>query len=253
MSDLKLLVHKLSRDLEYINIYPLGDLHIGSPEFNLDMWHKWKKTVLADPFGYVVMIGDLLDNGLKTSKTNSYESTIQPNEQKLWLTEELRPLKDRILGVNQGNHEYRTNVLVGTCPLYDVLAKLDLEDVYSPNLGFLKINLGHKNQSRQWSYTIVLAHGASANKVKNFSYAIDGMDIFITGHIHEASSTFPSKIIIDSKNEIVRQQGFVRVVVPSFLYFGGYVMRGMYLPQDNTKFPVLNLSGTSKEVKVSWI
>lgn len=252
-SDFELIVNKLGTDLDEINIYPLGDLHIGSSEFDERLWLEWKDRVLNDPKGYVVMVGDLVDNGLKNSKTNSYEALLRPREQKAWLADQLRPLKGKILGACRGNHENRSVNDTDDCPLYDVMAKLDIEDLYRENMAFLKINLGFRNKERQHSYTMVLAHGASRNKTETFGYAIDGMDILVTGHTHSAGTRFPSKIVIDSKNEIVKTSGFTHIVVPSFAKYGGYALRGMYLPQDSAKTPIITLSGKGKEVKITWV
>ena len=251
LNDYEMIVHKLGQELEYVNLYPLGDLHIGSAQFNKEMWDRWKKMVLDDPNGYVVIIGDLVDNGLKNSKTNSYEATMRPMEQKMWLAKGLKPLKDKILGGCQGNHENRTNVLSDGCPMYDVFAKLDLEDLYRENMAFIKINVGFKNKDRQFAYGIVLAHGASNNKVKNFSYSIDGMDLMVTGHTHDPQSHFPSKIVMDMRNEMVYDMDFTRVVVPSFLKSGGYALKNMYQPTGH-KIPVVKLYGTEKKVDVLW-
>ena len=30
LNDYEMIVHKLGQELEYINLYPLGDLHVGS-------------------------------------------------------------------------------------------------------------------------------------------------------------------------------------------------------------------------------
>lgn len=250
-----MIVHKLPETLPYINLYPLGDLHIGSPEFNHEMWKKWKQMVLADPYGKVVLVGDLMDNGLKTSKTDSYTATMQPFDQKEWLKRELKDIikQDKVLGAIDGNHELRTNQLVGDYILYDVFAKYDIEDLYRPNMAFLKVNLGFKNKERQWSYSIVLGHGASNNKTKNFSYALDGMDVFITGHTHEPNSPWRKKIIIDTKNEIVKEQRFLHLVVPSFLKYGGYGLRGMYMPTANDVIPIIRLSGTEKKIELYWV
>lgn len=252
LNDFEMIVHELDRDLEHINIYPLGDLHIGSAEFNMKNWERWLETVKADPNGYVVMIGDLMDNGLKTSKTNTYEATMRPLEQKHWLRDQLTPIKDRILGVTQGNHEYRSIDSADFCPIYDVMSKLDKEDLYRQNMAFLKISLGEKRKDRQFTYVIVLAHGASKNRVDKFSYAIDGMDVLVTGHTHQGSSNFNSKIIVDPRNNVVSTKGFVHMVVNSFLDLGGYALRGMYYPQDNSKIPVITLNGTKKEVNILW-
>jgi len=253
INDFQMIVHELAEDLEYVNLYPIGDVHIGSPDFDLEQWNKWKKMVSLDANGYILMVGDMLDNGLKHSKTDSYSATMRPREQKAWLTEELRPLADRILGACQGNHEARSAKESDDCPLYDVMAKLDLEDYYRESMAFIKINLGFKRSDRQWSYGVVLGHGASMNKVKQFSYAIDGMDVLVTGHTHDARSHFFNKIVMDTKNNVVRLVGYTHLVVPSFQKMGGYALKAMYLPQDHRKIPVLRLSGTKKEVSVLWL
>lgn len=252
LDDYILIKHTLSKELPYINIYPIGDLHLGSGNFCLESFNKWKKLVSEDPYSKIVIVGDMIDNGLKTSKTNSFEASMQPFQQKKWLEEEFRPFADKIIGVVQGNHEYRSSIVADFCPLYDVMAKLDLEDLYRPNMAFIKVNLGERNADRQCSYTIMLTHGASKTKTNNFGYAVDGMDIMVTGHIHQPSNTFPAKIVIDSKNESVSLRSFTHVTVPSFQKLGGYALKGMFLPQS-MKIPIIRLDGTKKEVNNIWI
>lgn len=252
-NDFEMIVKKFSTEIDGINIYPLGDLHIGSDNFGYDLWHKWKRMVMEDPVGYIVIIGDMVDNGLKNSKTNSYEARLRPREQKEWLKKELEPLKDKILGACRGNHEERSVNDTDDCPLYDVMAKLDLEDLYRERMAFVKTSLGFKNRTRQWSYNLVLAHGGSQGKVKNFAYSIDGMDVLVTGHTHSPASTFPSKIVIDPRNETVSTVGFAHIVVPSFQKLGGYALSGMYQPQqDASRIPVIQLSGKEKGVSILW-
>lgn len=253
LDDFQLIKHTLDTTLPYINIYPIGDLHIGSGEFGEESFNRWKKIVMSDPYSKIVIIGDMMDNGLKTSMTNSFEAKMQPFQQKQWLKEQLEPIKDKILGAVQGNHEYRSTIMADMYPLYDVMAKLDLEDLYRQNMGFVKINLGQRNSDRQCSYTLVLAHGSSKTKTEKFSYAIDGMDLLVTGHIHQPKSAFQSKIVIDSKNETVGMKDFVHITVPSFQKLGGYALRGMYMPQSSNIFPIIQLGGSRKEVQVSWI
>lgn len=251
--DFDLIVHKLDRDLPYINIYPIGDLHIGSREFNIDSFNRWKKTVMEDEFAKVVIVGDIMDMATKTSVTNIYEATMTPFEQREWVIREFGEFKDKIVGAVRGNHEYRANNLLGICPMYDVLAKLDIGHLYRPNMTFIKVNLGSRNKDRQVSYTLVLAHGQARNRTKQFPYAVDGMDIMVTGHFHEPSNTFPSKIVIDSKNETVSFKPFTHITVPSFTTLGGYTLRGMFMPQDNEKFPIIRLDGGKKYISMHWV
>jgi len=251
--DFDLIVHKLDRNLPHINIYPIGDLHIGSKEFNLDAFQRWKKMVMDDEFAKVVIVGDIMDMATKNSRTNIYEATMNPYEQKEWVTNEFGDFKDKILAGIQGNHEYRSNNLLGICPMYDVLAKLDLEDLYRPNMAFIKVNLGSRNADRQCSYNIVLAHGQAKGRTKQFPYVIDGMDVMITGHFHTPENHIRSKIVIDSKNESVGMKEFIHLSVPSFTNYGGYVMRGLFIPNDGNKIPILQLDGSKKDVRLSWV
>lgn len=250
--DFCLIVHKFDRDEDAIRIYPIGDTHIGSGHLNSKILEHWLDVVAEDPSGYVVIVGDMIENGLKNSKTNSYEAKMRPWEQKVALKEFLAPISHKILGAVTGNHEYRSINEVDDCPLYDVMCKLDIEDLYRQNMAFIKLSLGEKNKDRQFTYTFALAHGSSRNKTENFSYSIDGLDVFVTGHIHKGGSGFPSKIVIDPRNEQVRLQDFTHVVVPSFQEMGGYALRGLYMPQGSSKFPVIELSGTEKDVSVLW-
>ena len=251
-NDFDLIVNKFSTTTDYINVYPLGDVHVGSQQFNEKLFLHWIEIVKSDPNSVVVMVGDLIDNGLKTSKTNSYDATMSPREQVQRLKEYLKPIKNKILCSVAGNHELRSTVLTDECPLYNVMDKLDLEHLYRENMGFVKLSLGEKNSERQFSYTLVLAHGGSKNKTNNFSYAIEGMDVMISGHDHKPASNFPAKIVIDPRNDKVTMKGYINITVPSFQDFGGYAVRGLYMPQDNKRFPVIKLYGDRKEMELLW-
>jgi predicted MPP superfamily phosphohydrolase len=254
-SDFDLIVHKMDKNLKEIRIYPVGDIHIGSPEFSQELWDTWIKMVKEDEDGYVVIVGDTIDNGLKNSKTNVYRATMSPNQQKQWLAQQLKPIKHKILGAVRGNHEDRSVKESDDCPLYDVMCKLDIEDLYREKMAIIKVNVGSRTKDRQCSYIIALHHGGSVNRMKSWTASIDGVDVFISGHDHQTKDGYPAKIVVDTKNEVIRRVPVVNVVVPSFAEYGGYAIGGLYTPQS-TVFPRLYLNGTFKEIelrrKVQW-
>lgn len=253
VDDRKLNCWKLPKDLEEVKIYPLGDVHVGSENFDIKIWNRWKKEILENENHYVIIVGDLFDNGLKNSKTNSYEASMRPREQKEWWIRELEPIKDRILGVVTGNHEYRSVKESDDCPLYDVCCALGIEKLYRESMCFFKISLGSRNGGkRQHTYVGMLTHGGSQNKTKQFSYVVDGIDFMVSGHTHQPESTFPLKLVVDSKNDVILDRTVYKIVVPSFQRFGGYAMRGLYLPTSSDIFPVMTLSGKTKKIEVSW-
>jgi len=252
-NEFDLIVRRYDKDTPYLNLYPLGDLHVGAREFDHDKWKRWKKMVMDDKHSAIVCIGDLIENGNKRSVgAGVYDQTMSPSEQKRWLMKELLPMKDKILCAVQGNHEDRTKKDSDNCAMYDVMLLLGLEHLYRETSGFVKVGLGEKQHDRQWTYTFALFHGASKFKTRVMGYAIDGIDALITGHIHQGESYFPAKIVVDSKNETVTMRGFTRMVTTPFLKFGGYGAKAMYEPADHTKIPILSLSGKKKEVVVIW-
>lgn len=251
--DFDLIVHQMPRTLSEMHLYPLGDLHKDGELFDILLWERWKKVVFNDPCGYIVLVGDIFDNTLKNSKGNSYANSGRTSESKRWLSNELKPMKDRILAGVDGNHEYRSVHLSDNSPLEDVMCKLDIEDLFRYNMAFLKISLGDKNQYRQYTYTVVLAHGVSENRTETFGYAIDGMDVFITGHTHRPKNTFPAKFVIDPYNNKVKKVGYIHLTVPSFQRDGGYTLKNMYMPQDTGRIPYLILDGTKKYIEPRWI
>ena len=80
--DFVMVKHKLPWNLPYIHIYPCADIHIGAAEFDERLFKTWVQTVQDDPYGYVAFAGDLMNFGVKTSKTNVYEETMRPAQQK---------------------------------------------------------------------------------------------------------------------------------------------------------------------------
>ena len=71
MLDDFILINDKFDDVPELHIYPLGDVHIGSKECNMELLKKWMEIVKNDPFARVVIIGDIMNMGLKNSKSNS--------------------------------------------------------------------------------------------------------------------------------------------------------------------------------------
>ena len=251
LSDFQLIKSTFD-DFSHLNIYPLGDVHIGSRECNLNLLRQWVDMVQQDPNGRVVLIGDIMNMGLKSSRSNVYEEALNPMEQKELCFELLNPIADRILAGCSGNHEYRAVREVGTNPLYDVFCRMRIEDRYRENLCFLKLTVG-KNGKNPNTYGIVLSHGKSKNKDLDWTYAVDGADVFISGHTHLGTHQPCSKIKMDLTHEVVKTIGYQHIVVLPFQEYGGYAAREKYKPMHLGQFQRVTFDGSSKKVGYSYI
>ena len=246
LSDFTLIQAKFE-DLDQLNIYPLGDVHIGSKEFDLELFNQWIEMVKNDPNGAVVIIGDMMNMGLRNSKSNVYEEKLSPMEQKELCYELLLPIADKIIGGCPGNHEYRAVKEVGTNPLYDVFCRLRIEDRYRENACFIKLTVGKQGKNPN-TYGVVLTHGSSKSKDDKWTYGVDGCDCFISGHTHEATHKPFGKIRMDLTHNKVKTVGYQQVVVIPFQRYGGYAVRGKYMPNHLGQFQRITFDGNSKRV-----
>ena len=250
LSDFTLIKHKFE-EAPYINIYPLGDVHIGSKECDIELLKKWVEMVEQDPYGKAVIIGDMMNMGLKTSKSNVYEEVLSPMEQKEMCYEILKPIADKILAGCSGNHEYRAVKEVGMNPLYDVFCRLRIEDRYRENVCFLKLTVGKCGRNPN-TYGIVLTHGKSKGKDLEWTYSVDGSDVFISGHTHLGTHQPCGKIRMDLTHETVKTVGYQHIVVLPFQQYGGYAVRNKYIPNHLGQFQRITFDGSAKQVGYSY-
>lgn len=251
-SDFEIIEHHFERD--DICVFPLSDLHVGSKEFDYVAWESFKRKIMSSDKNYIVIAGDLMNNATRSSVSDIFEETMRPSEQKRWLAEELKPMKHKILCAVGGNHEARSGKDVDDDPLYDIMCKLDIEDLYRPNLAFMALRFGDKlgNGVTNPTYSVLVTHG-SANGVsrkERFGYIFDGIDILVTGHTHKPMITSPCKIKVDLHNGKISQKPFLCVTATAWLNYGGYALRKMLEPASHRP-QVITLCGKRKEFMVT--
>lgn len=247
-----------------VKIYPIADLHYGSMQFNGERWNNFVKVISEEQNSYIIVAGDLIDNGTKSALTNCFDATCRPAEQKRWVAEQLKPLKDRILCVVSGNHESR-NKDVDDLPLYDVCAKLDIEDRFRENGCFLAVRMGGNEKDRHSAssvkrptYMFCVTHGAGGgmyigsalNRNERYITAMENVDVLVTGHTHKPAVICGSKLCFDVRNGRVVEKKFYSVVASSWLNYGGYAMKKMYTPVGQT-LTEITLRGYKKDIRVT--
>lgn len=257
LSDFTLITHHFPAR-EDIRIYPISDVHFGAAEHMVREWELFCQRVVDEPNSYVILGGDLLNNGTKTSVSNVYEETLRPREAKRIMCDMLEPLKKKVLCMVNGNHE-RRNKDVDDSPSYDIACKLDIENVYRENIAFMKIQIGsvEGDGKSNPTYTFAVTHGSgggiltggAVNRNERFAYAIDGVDCLVVGHTHKPFTTQPGKIKLDCHNNRVTVQPFKVVSMTSWLGYSSYAAQKMLLP---TSFcpQAITLKGKKKEMRV---
>lgn len=261
LSDFEMIKHEFN---QHITVIPISDVHYGALEHLQKEWLDFCKMVEQSPNTYIILGGDLINNNVRTCGfINPYDELVRPREQKKKMVEFLEPIKDRVLCAVSGNHEARSMKDDDVDITYDIMAKLDIEDLYRPNLAFMKVSLGRRgDNSPIQSFTFAITHGAgggiytgaTVNRNERFGNVIEGLDCLIVGHTHKGTISKPSKIVIDRKNDKVSMSYYTVVSMVSWLNYGGYAMKKMLLPAhvaDPQKLK-LYMNKDRKRIEVVW-
>lgn len=234
-------------------IWPLADVHLGAEESDVAAFEKLVEEIAADPRSYVILAGDLIDNGIKNSVTSCYRQTMRPSDQKREMARILDKIRDKIIAFLPGNHERRSGKEVDNDPAYDIACKLDLEDIYREDMAMIRCGLGRRpNNGKEYIYTIARMHGAgggmypgaTVNRNDMYLQALDGVDILIAAHSHKPYALRGSKLVLNIENRRVTQRPTLSMCAGSWLAYGGYPVQKQLRPVAEPGANKLILCGT---------
>lgn len=252
LDDFTPIVHRL--DGRTVKVWAIADVHIGAKECDLAGFKRHMARIAGDPDSYIVLVGDMLNNGLKDSLTNVYEEVLPPHAQIEKCAELLEPVKDRILGAVGGNHEARTKRAVDLDPMYAVMCILGKQELYRQNMAFIRVCLT-RGRTKD-NHTLLLIHGKSERAKRNFAYSLEGVDAVISGHTHNGIVEKPARIVFTGGNRVVIKP-LVSVTATSWLDYGGYAAAAMYRPAATSapQYLELEFSGSNAvdgQIRVVW-
>lgn len=256
--DFDMIIRKFPKN-EDLHIHFIADVHLGAREHMGPEWQTFCDHILEDPNAYLILGGDLINNATRSGLSNIFDETIRPREQKIRMAEMLAPLANRILCAVPGNHEGRSGKDADDDPMYDILCKINCEDVYRENMAFLKIQIGKQRASGEANptYMLTVLHGtgggiwtgAAVNRNERFGYTIDGTDALLVGHSHKPYVAQPGKIDIDKRNNKISIKPLKIIVATSWMEYGGYAARKQMLPASHAP-QVITLHGNKKLITV---
>lgn len=255
----------LDRNLEYIELVPIADAHIGDSLCDMELLKREIDYVRTNPNAYAVLNGDLLNNAIKSSVSDIYSERLSPMQQLELAISLLTPIKDKILCVTSGNHEDRSYKTDGIDLTKLLCREMGLEDRYSNASCLLFIRFGElrraetngSGNNRKVCYTVYVTHGSGggsktgskANKASDLAGIIDS-DIYITSHFHTPIAFKEAYHRTDVRNSTVALVDKLFVVTSSFLNYGGYGEKFNFKPTSKHN-PHILLSGISKNFRAT--
>lgn len=246
-------------NVKQISIDTFSDWHIGDKNCDLEMIKELIERVRGEETSYVILNGDLMNIATKNSVSDIYNESLTPMEQLEICVELLKPIKDRILLITEGNHERRIAKESGINLTKLLAIQLGLEDRYSPSSALLFLRLGElgrkatgKDCKRQVCYTIYVTHGtrggrsggSKINALLQMASIIDA-DIYIHSHTHLGAVIRENFFRTDVRNSTIAQVEKLFINTSSALDYGGYGEIGEYKPTSKVT-PTLILRGDKK-------
>ena len=250
----------LPKALKQIELYTVADLHIGDKLSNKEKTAELLKTIADNESAYCILNGDLMNNATKSSVSDSYAEELSPMDQIQQCIDMLNPIKDKILAINQGNHEYRTYRTEGVDITKIVAMQLGLGDKYSATSSLIFLRFGNvktKHPNDQVLYTIFCLHGsgggrkegAKAIRLADMASIIDA-DIYIHSHTHLPMIMKQSYHRTSLSNSSVSKVNRLFVNTSAMLEYGGYGEKYEFKP-NSTDTPVIYLNGRKKEMRAT--
>ena len=246
-----------------IKIACISDVHYGALEHMEKEWSTFIDRVIADPNLYLILNGDLINNNTRSSVGSPWDDIVRPREQKKRMVEFLEPIKNRILCCTSGNHERRSMKDADDDPTYDIMTKLNLEDLYRQNAAFMKIQLGKhdtKTDKVNVAYHFAVTHGAgggiytgaTVNRNERWGNTIDGVDCIVVGHTHKGAVTRPAKLVFDPYHNIVTLKDYLVISCVAWQRYAEYPLQKMMLPTATGNPQILHLSDKQKYIEARW-
>jgi len=255
-----------------IYIYPIGDVHIGDKGFTKAAEDKLKgyiRFIKKTPNAFAILQGDLLNCATRVSKSSPFEQNMDLKDQITKAVELLKPIKDKILGAIDGNHENRMSDFAGYSPTISICDRLEID--YMADSVVYVIRMGcHSNKGNPRSTFTLYSHhttgggktlGSKINRVGAMREVVANCDIYCGSHNHMLGAVPAVTQVINSTEEkidVVRQ---MLVDCGGYLEWDGTYAERMMLPPVKMGSPRIHLivnrsakdgkEETSKDVHVS--
>ena len=248
----------ISKTIEADSAYivPIADMHIGDKNFDEELLQQTINYVQKTPNTYVIGVGDWLNVATKNSKSSSFQQNLTLGEQIDKVNNMFLPIKDRVIGMVQGNHEKRIEEFCGYDPLIAVCSKLECQ--YLKYSAVVSVVLKPKANSGI-AYTFYVHHttgggstpGSKINRINKLRNIVCNADVYLGGHNHALGVMPVVANVIDVNHQRVIRKRQVLVDCGSYLTWDEAYSEQMMLEPVKLGSPRIRLNGVRRDVHVS--
>jgi hypothetical protein len=212
-----------------IYIYPLGDIHIGDKGFTKESERKLKGYVdfiKTTPNAFAILQGDLLNCATRVSKSSPFEQNMDLKDQIEMAVDILKPIKNKILGAIDGNHEQRLSDFAGYSPTISICERLGIDYMKDSALYIIRMACHSQKGIPRTSFTLYSHHttggngrtvGSKINRVEVMREIVANADVYCGSHNHQLAA-------VPAVTQMINQtEGKIEIVRQMLVDCGGYL------------------------------
>ena len=220
--------------LKKFKLRPLGDIHYGSQQCQIDFFLEQIETIKEEHDTYWVGMGDLMENAIVGSKSDVYKQEVPPEEQAKYIASALKPIKHKGLFFIGGNHEYRSHRATGMVPEEYISAELgrdpDTGIRWVPYMGYSCLAVFQLMESKNpQSFKCYFHHnygggytkGGKINRAEKLRDIVPTADATFSGHFH-STARIPSTWFDAGRKGIIQKIGYDYITGSALEYNNSY-------------------------------
>lgn len=248
---------------DYMYLLPISDTHIGDNGFHPEGYQKLKENidwVKSEKWARVFLNGDILNVATRGSKTSPFEQNMNLRQQVEFAVKMLEPIKDRIDGCIDGNHELRIQDMCGYSPSVALCHELGIKYYeHSAVIDYVVGKGGAKGRGNKISYAIYFHHttggggtpGGKMNRVDKLRQLIANCDCYCGSHNHQLGVIPVTTRMVDTSHGKITTLRQMLVDTGSYLGWDGGYAEAKMLPPGKIGSPRIRLSGKYHDIHVS--
>jgi len=252
---------------KFAYLIPIGDIHLGDSSFSDEAETKLRgyiKWIRSKSNARVILMGDVFNVATRTSVTSPFQKLSLKEEMECAL-EIFKPIKDKIIGAIDGNHEQRATDFLNYSPLIPFCHILGTKyfqysAVFKFGVGVTNKGTTGKPRTAPKVMYLIFAHhttgggstvGGRINRVDKLRQILINADIYLGAHNHALINAPVEGFICDKMSGNITRHRQHIIDCGSYLdWQGSYAEMKMYPPQKLGS-PRIRLDGSRKDVHVS--
>lgn len=242
---------------DHAYVLPISDCHVGDAAFEGDGYKLLKENidwVRSEPNARVFLNGDILNVATRFSASSPFEQTMNLQQQVEFAIKMFMPIKDKIVGCIDGNHELRLQDFVGYSPLTPICHELNIP--YYKHSAVMVFIVGKGNGI---AYSMYMHHtcgggstpGGKMNRVDKLRQLVSNCDAYIGSHNHQLGVIPVTTRTVDIIHKKIVVQRQVLIDSGSYLSWNDSYAEAKMLPPAKLGSPRVRLNGKRKDIHVS--